>query len=128
MMPEQHNQIRILIIDDDECMRYSLRRILEAEQYSVLEACDGDEGIKTFRAHDVDLIVTDILMPEKEGLEVISELRNDPEKPPIIAISGGGERGNLDFLEVAKVMGAAAVLPKPLNIKRFLQVVSDLTP
>ena len=92
---------RILIIDDDEQVRRYLRKILEAQGHEVVAASDGKLGIELCREEPTDLIITDIFMPEKEGLETIGELRRDYPDVKIIAISGGGRTGNLDFLPLA---------------------------
>ena len=84
----------ILVIDDDELVRTTLSRTLTAAGYEVIEACNGDVGLRKFQGGNVDLVITDILMPEKEGLQTIQELREADGNMRIIAISGGDRLGN----------------------------------
>src|SRR5919108_2919694 len=97
---------RILIIDDDDQIRRMLCQALEQAGYEAVEARDGQEGLEHYRAAPTDLIITDILMPGKEGLETIMELRREVPGVKIIAISGGGQTGNMTFLEIARYLGA----------------------
>ncbi len=114
---------RILIIDDEAPVRDLLRQMLEKEGYEVVEAREGDIGIRLFRENPADLIITDILMPEKEGIETILELRKVFPQVKIIAISGGGRMRNLDVLPVAKAFGAVRTLAKPFERKELLEAV-----
>src|ERR1700687_3029083 len=105
----------ILLVDDDEQFRNMLSETLKGAGYQVLEARDGAEGLKFYREHGTDLIITDLIMPEKEGLELIQEFRcNDPEVK-IIAMSGGGRHGPYDYLKMAKTFGARLVMAKPFS-------------
>jgi two-component system, chemotaxis family, chemotaxis protein CheY len=106
---------RILVIDDHDILRTWMRIALELEGYTVEEACDGRQGIACHRAAPADLIITDILMPEKDGLEIIQELRREFPARKIIAISGGGQAGGLNFLPVARTFGVACTLWKPFT-------------
>jgi CheY-like chemotaxis protein len=117
---------RILIIDDDNQARQVLRQKLERAGYEVVEARDGDEGLQRYRVTPVDLVITDILMPEKEGLEVIRELRRADPELKIIAISGGGRTGLLDFLPVAEKLGAQRTFHKPFRLQEVLTAVHEL--
>jgi DNA-binding response OmpR family regulator len=117
---------RILIIDDEDQARRMLHQVLERAGYEVVVAQDGNEGLERFRADPTDLIITDILMPEKEGLETIMELRREFPQAKIIAMSGGGRAGNLNFLEIAAVLGAQRTLHKPFELQEMLEAVRDL--
>jgi CheY-like chemotaxis protein len=117
---------RILIIDDEDQPRRMLQQVLIRVGYEVVEARDGNEGLQLFRASPTDLIITDILMPEKEGLETIIDLRREFPAVKIIAISGGGRTGNLNFLEVAKRLGAQRTLQKPFELQEMIAAVRDL--
>jgi two-component system chemotaxis response regulator CheY len=117
---------RILIIDDDDRFRGMLRRTLERAGYEVVEARNGQEGQQHYRAAPTDLIITDILMPEKEGLETIMELRGDFPGVKIIAISGGGLTGNLGFLAIAQRLGARRTLQKPFDLREMLDAVCEV--
>jgi DNA-binding response OmpR family regulator len=117
---------RILIIEDDDLLRHMLRQGLEEAGYEVVEARNGEEGLQRYHAAPADLIITDILMPEKEGLETIIELRREVPGVKIIAISGGGQIGNLTFLEVARHLGAQRVLQKPFKLPEMLAAVREV--
>lgn len=105
----------ILVIDDELLVRDTIRLTLEAEGYAVQEAKDGAEGIKMFAAMQPDLVITDIIMPNKEGIETIAELRRLAPDAKILAISGGGRIGNLKVLDFALKLGANKVLQKPVK-------------
>ena len=118
---------RILIIDDDADLRTTLRDLLEQAGYAVVEAHDGHAGLTSYEAAPTDLIITDLLMPEREGLETITALRRINPQVKIIAITGGGQTGQLDFLRAAAVLGAQRTLHKPFNRQTLLAAVRDLT-
>jgi len=113
---------RILLIDDDDAVRTMLRLTLAHFGHTVIEARDGKEGLELFQHANVDLLITDIVMPEKEGLEVLMELRKRQPPVKIIAISGG------DYLHMAKLMGAAKVLAKPFSTDVLIAAVNELLP
>lgn len=117
---------RILVIDDDDLIRVMLSQMLEDAGHQVAVAANGDEGIKLFRANPADLIITDIIMPEKEGWETIVEIRRDFPRVKIIAISGGGRIGPYSYLMVAKRFGAERVFTKPLKKEELLKAVGEL--
>ena len=118
---------RILIIDDDDQLRTMLRTMLEKVGYNdIEEAASGNMGMKLFRQHPFDLVVTDIIMPDKEGIEVITELRRDYPQIKIIAMSGGGRVGPHGYLEMAKCLGAGRTLAKPFNQSDLIDAVQEL--
>ena len=114
---------RILIIDDDERIRWLLRRTLECAGHEVEVACNGIDGMKLARAWLADLVITDLVMPEKEGIETIMELRRENAGTPIIAISGGGHASAEEYLHVAKKLGARHTLAKPFSREEILEAV-----
>jgi len=116
----------ILVIDDDEGIRSLLRNLLEREGYEVMEAGNGKVGLKLLRENGADLIITDLIMPEKEGIETIRELRRDFTDVKIIAISGGGAIGPETYLQMAKSMGAHRVFGKPFQLKEISDAIRDL--
>lgn len=116
---------RILIIDDEDQSRNMLSQALTRAGYEVATARDGSEGIALFRTVMADLIITDILMPGKEGLETIMELRRDFPEVKIIAMSGGGRTGNLNFLDIAERLGARRTLQKPFHLQDVLHLVQE---
>ncbi len=80
----------ILIIDDDAAIRSAIQRVLESDGHSVSSACDGERGVAAYRTIRPDLVITDIIMPENEGLWAILQIRRDDTAVPILAMSGGG--------------------------------------
>jgi DNA-binding NtrC family response regulator len=118
---------RILLIDDDDQFRMLLRKMLEKAGYKdIEEANDGRTGMKLFRQRPFDLVVTDIIMPDKEGIETIVELKSEYPLVKIIAMSGGGRIGPKNYLEMAKRLGASRTLAKPFKYSDFLDVVQEL--
>ncbi len=117
---------QILIIDDDSLVRRALRKLLEYAGYEVIEAADGIEGVSFYEQHEPDLIISDIFMPKKEGLETISELRSKHPKVKIIAISGGGLPNQVNFLPTAELLGAIHTLSKPFKSEELLTVIGEL--
>ena len=116
----------MLIIDDDRDVRATLRDIVEEAGHEVCEAANGHQGERLFRSAYLDLVITDILMPEREGLETITSLRKIRPDVKIIAISGGGYRGSLNFLEASKDFGANCVLQKPIAANDLLRTIETL--
>ena len=114
---------RILLIDDDDSVRTMLRLTLAHFGHTVIEARNGKEGLELFQHANADLVITDIVMPEKEGLEVLMELRKRQPPVKIIAISGWR-----DYLHVAKLMGAAKVLAKPFSTNVLIAAIDELLP
>jgi DNA-binding response OmpR family regulator len=117
---------RILLIDDDNPLRDMMRKVLVHFGHTVIEARNGKEGMRLFPHADADLVITDIVMPEKEGLEVLMELREKQPPVKIIAISGGGRVNAADYLRTATLMGAAKVLAKPFSNEALMAAVNDL--
>jgi len=114
---------RILVIDDEELVRYSLKRVLEGAGFDVTEAGDGDQGLKAVEAQSFDLVITDIIMPNKEGIETVIDLKRLRPDLKVVAMSGGGRTRNLDYLNVAREFGADEVLAKPFSEDELLAVV-----
>jgi CheY-like chemotaxis protein len=120
---------RILLIDDDDSFRTMLRLTLVHFGYIVIEARDGKEGLALFKEANADLVITDIVMPEKEGLEVLMELRTRQVPPvKIIAISGGARVNIADNLRMAKLLGAAKTLTKPFSNEALIAAINELLP
>src|SRR6476620_11165929 len=111
---------RILIIEDDDAVREMLRLTLTLSNHTVVEARNGQEGLNVFSKTKPDLLILDIVMPEKEGLEVLMDLRKKDPSVKVIAISGGGRRTATDYLKMAKLMGASKVLEKPFSSDALL--------
>lgn len=116
----------ILVIDDDASVREVVREMLELEGHEVTIAENGSEAIALLAGRRFDLVVTDLIMPEKEGIETITEIRRTDSRTPIIAISGGGRLGPGDYLETARYIGADATLAKPFTRQELLTTVESL--
>jgi CheY-like chemotaxis protein len=115
---------RILVIDDDPQLREMVSVMLAHAGYDVVDADDGREGIRLYRQQPADLVITDIFMPETEGLQVIRELRKEFPAVRVIAMSGGGNKiGEFPALPLAEQLGAMFVLQKPFLLEELLGVV-----
>jgi hypothetical protein len=123
MLAAKDRAARIVVADDEPGVRSFLRLVLESSGYEVIEAANGRQALEKARAGGVDLVITDLVMPEQEGLETIRALRKDASDIGIIAISGalGGQ-----FLEVARWLGAQAVLRKPVSAELLLAKVAEV--
>lgn len=117
---------RILVIDDEPSILLMIKKMLEREGYLVDTAIDGKEGLDLFEINKPDLIITDIIMPQKEGLEIILDLRKKHPGLKIIAISGGGRIHSEGYLPSAKLFGANLVFQKPLIKNEFLSAIAQL--
>lgn len=117
---------KILVFDDEPSILLMIKKILEKAGHEVEVALNGREGLELFEKNKPDLLITDIIMPEKEGLETIFELRRKHPDLKIIAISGGGRIGPDGYLPGAKLLGANITFSKPLVPKEFLQAVTKL--
>ena len=115
----------ILIIDDDESLRDSLRRSLRGKGYTIIEASEGGEGLNVLKTHPVNLVLIDLFMPGKEGVETIKDVRQQYPGVKIIAMSGGGAKGQTDLLKVAKLMGARQTLEKPFARETLIEAVEQ---
>ncbi|MBL9169095.1 MAG: response regulator [Verrucomicrobiales bacterium] len=117
---------RILLVDDDHSMRLALRRALDREGYQVFEAGNGHEALRQLENQAVDLVITDIIMPDSEGIELTFALRKRHPGLPVIAMSGGGEWAPEPYLAIARTAGAAHVFAKPFLMDEFLGRVRSL--
>jgi DNA-binding response OmpR family regulator len=119
---------RILVVDDDTKIREMLKQCLERAEYEVLVAPDGKAALELHSVNPVDLIITDIVMPEENGLAVIMQLRRRYPEVKVIAISGGGKMRADEYLDVAKAMGVTRRFSKPFELKELLVAVRELLP
>ncbi|NBC82600.1 MAG: response regulator [Bacteroidetes bacterium] len=117
---------KILVIEDDLFFQQMLKDLLSLEGYEIFLANNGIKGMQLFHKVHPDLVITDIIMPEKEGTETIIELKQIKPDVKIIAMSGGGRGGFLDYLETANEFGVDATFPKPFNNKYFLNKVHEI--
>ncbi len=117
---------KILIIDDEKSIRSMLMQLFEKNNYEVTLARDGQQGIKLYKENRPDIIITDLIMPEKEGLETIKELKALNPDVKIIAMSGGGTVDPGTYLDLAKRMGALCTFSKPIDNKLLVSTVKEL--
>jgi len=117
---------RIVIIEDDDDLRPLLAQMILRLGHEVFAEPDGKAGLRRVQACSPDLVITDMVMPEKEGVETILELRRDFPRVKIIAISGGGRLSGANYLPMAKKLGAAAVLEKPFGRDELKEAVDRL--
>ncbi len=114
----------ILVIDDEFQIRQLVTRMLETDGHMVTTASNGAEGLRLFQQERPDLIITDLIMPELEGLEVINRIKKNNDNVPILAMSGGGHHCRRDvILHVSELFGAKAVLPKPFTRSELMQAI-----
>ena len=108
--------MRILLIDDEQMVRKIVRKMLERSGHEVTEAENGRLGLEQLKTGTFDLVITDIIMPEMEGVETLMMVRELYPNIKVIAMSGGGRTGNIDFLSTAEKLGASAILHKPFTL------------
>lgn len=117
----------ILLVDDEDLLREGVREILEMSDYSVVEARDGEEALALFAVNNVDLVISDIVMPNMDGVDFVTRLRESFPDVPILTISGGSRVVSARFgLDSALLSGANASLTKPFNAKQLLEKVQQL--
>lgn len=116
----------ILVIDDEEFIAKMLAKLLTRAGYKVFVALNGTDGISIFEREPVDLVITDIIMPDKEGFEIIFKLKSIDADCKIIAISGGGRINPATYLSTAKEIGAIKTFTKPFDLKELVAHVNDL--
>lgn len=114
---------RILVVDDDAATRRSLDLLLSKAGYTVMQAGDGAGAVRLWRDHGGDLVILDLFMPEKDGLETIIELRAHDPTVRILAMSSGGRNARLDVLADAKLLGAVLTIEKPFTASQMLAMV-----
>lgn len=116
------NRRRVLVVDDDPGVRDVIRSMLESSGYAVLLAANGKEAMRLLKSERADLILTDLVMPEQEGIETIKALRREYPEIKVIAMSGafGG-----DYLRIAAYLGAHATLAKPIQMDKLLKLVRE---
>jgi DNA-binding response OmpR family regulator len=116
----------ILIVEDDKDLREMLKNSLTKRKYTVLEASDGKEAILRFKPAITDLVITDLIMPDEDGLKVIMKIKEIKPAIKIFAISGGGKAGPGNYLNVARALGADEVFPKPFSLKELLSKIDSV--
>ena len=120
------SQKHILIVDDDEMMRAFIRELLLINDFKITEAANGKLGLKEFRENTPDLVITDIIMPEMEGISFIRELRSHNKEIPIIAMTGNVHGRMEEYLDISSQLGADEILRKPIKSQEFLDTIEKL--
>jgi len=116
----------ILVIEDSSEVRTIVRSMLEREGHDVREAINGEEGLERFQEHPADLVLTDLFMPKKAGIETIADLLEIDPQLKIVAMTAHGSDEQYDFLRVAEALGAVATLEKPFRAKDLIATVATL--
>lgn len=116
----------VLVVDDNPDMRSFVKIVLERAGFEVQVAADGQRALDLQREHPADVLITDIFMPERDGIELIERFKSRFPRVKIIAMSGGGHAFKMDFLPVAAEIGADAVLRKPFAPETLLRMLQDL--
>jgi len=114
----------ILVIDDDVQILWVIRKILEKEGHKVISAPDGEKGLQLYQNAPFELVITDMIMPNKSGINLISDILRDYPEARIIAISGGGAIEAERYLQIAKSLGVARILTKPFSMQSLLEAVN----
>ena len=122
-MPDERSASTILVVDDDPDLLQSLRVLLEAYDYNVVMAANAAAAISAVAEKQLDLVLTDIYMPDADGFELINALRQRNVTVPIVAMSGGGRSGSYDNLAIATHLGAAAVIDKPFSNTSLIDTI-----
>jgi CheY-like chemotaxis protein len=116
----------ILIVEDENDLREMLKVSLVRRKFTVLESENGKDAITHFKPSVTDLVITDLIMPEEDGLKVIMRLRELKPSIKVIAISGGGKAGPASYLNLAKALGADAVYSKPFSVNEMIKKIEEL--
>jgi DNA-binding NtrC family response regulator len=118
----------ILLVEDDELVRDMLAQTLQRAQYKVLCANDGEEAAAILKSNRPDIMITDIVMPKKSGITLITEIKHDQPDMPIIAISGGGRLDPTGYLDLSEKLGAVASFEKPIDNSALLLAIDVILP
>jgi DNA-binding NtrC family response regulator len=121
-----NRMVRILVIDDELSVLEVLRKILQFEGYDVVTAASGEEGVELFRQTPCDLVITDMVMPGKDGLQTILDLRQEDPDLPVIAVSGGGTISKERYLVVAGYLDKVITIAKPFSVESITEAVVKL--
>jgi CheY-like chemotaxis protein len=116
----------VLIVEDDSELREMISVLLTRRKFTVMEASSGKEAIVRFKPSITDLVITDLIMPEEDGLKVIMKLREMKPSLKVIAISGGGKAGPGSYLNLAKALGADAIYSKPFSLNEMAVKIDEL--
>jgi len=120
---EQARALRILIVEDDQILRRLIERHLGRQGFESVTASSGLQALEVLEAMRIDLVLTDLIMPEADGFEVLKKLRTRPGAPPVILMTGAGRGAAGEYVEIARVLGAAAVLQKPFSLDALTDMI-----
>ena len=118
--------IKILVIDDDELVKNMISSVLRKNNFEVVSASNGVEGVNVAKKVEPNIVLTDMLMPDKEGVETIIEVKQALPEVKVIAMSGGGQEKNMTFLQMAKKVGADCVLQKPFKPSDLVSMIKEM--
>lgn len=116
----------ILIVDDNPTIRWSLSKLLRSSGYEVVETCDGQEALTALVMNDVDMVLTDLYMPEVDGIELLIRLKDSKRNQPIVAMSGGGHLETSAVLTLARDLGVTATIEKPFTADDLLELIGNV--
>lgn len=116
----------ILLVEDDELVRDMLAQVLERSSHNIITAQDGEEATEALKTHKPDIMITDIIMPKKSGVTLISEVKNKHPSMEIIAISGGGRLDPTGYLDLSESLGATISFEKPVDNTALLMAIDLL--
>ncbi len=117
---------KILVVDDDDLIRDLIYEILEPNGYQILLADNGNKALEILDQEEVDLIITDIIMPDKEGIETIIDIKKKLPRAKIIAMSGGGQLDANSYLSIAKKLGVKATITKPFDPAKLIRTIEEV--
>ncbi len=117
---------KILVVDDDDLIRDLIYEILEPNGYQILLADNGNKALEILDREEVDLIITDIIMPDKEGIETIIDIKKKLPQAKIIAMSGGGQLDANSYLSIAKKLGVKATITKPFDPAKLIRTIEEV--
>lgn len=117
---------KILLVDDEEMIRKMVVAVFNHSEYSITEVCNGVEALKVLETASFDLIITDVIMPDCDGIELVMSVRKKLPDIKVVVMSGGGRVQADHYLNLAEKLGATRVFEKPFDTMEFRQVVHDL--
>lgn len=118
--------IRVLVVDDDEAFRQTVCDLLLDGDFEILSAGSGAQSFAVLRNQSVDIVLTDIVMPDEDGLEIVRKIKKMNPAPKIVAMSGGGRIAAMDYLEIARLMGASATIKKPFKQQELVDLLQQV--
>lgn len=118
--------IRIMVVDDDEAFRQTVCELLAEGDFEILSAESGTQLFTVLKKQSVDIVLTDIVMPDEDGLEIVRKIKKMNPAPKIVAMSGGGRIAATDYLEIARLMGVSATIRKPFKQQELVGLLQQV--